>query len=84
MKELNPSKVNSLKIEKLAEQTGLTLEDLASFSPYFRTDDYLSLSLSLGFDLNKFFDLNYEEIDFSLISTDGGYLSEYFSSARIV
>lgn len=82
MKELNPSKVNYLKIEKLSQQTGLTMDDLASFSPYNRTDDYLSLSLSLGFDLDRFFDLNYEEIDFKNIALEGGYLSDFFTTSK--
>lgn len=82
MKDLSPSKAHSLKIEKLSLQTGLTLNDLASFSPYYRTDDYLSLAIGLGFDLDRFFDMDPEEIDFREIATVGGYLSDFFTSVQ--
>lgn len=82
MSTLNPSQMNSLKIEKLSEQTGLSLEDLASFSAFNRVDDYLALSVSLGFDLDSFFNTEYTQLDFRKITTADGYLHDFFSEAK--
>jgi hypothetical protein len=69
------SELNKKKIEKLAR----VLEcDISTFSNHNRVDDYLEFSISLGFDLDAFFNTSVEDLDFKKIAIEGEYLDDFF------
>jgi hypothetical protein len=69
------SETNKKKIEKLEKLLDC---DIASFSNHDRKDDYLEFAMSLGFDLDAFFNTSLEELDFKKITFRGEYLDDFF------
>ena len=70
---------NILKIERLANELGLLPEEISSFSDHERFEDYLSLSISFGFDLTAFYERTRANICFRDIATSGGFLELFYS-----
>lgn len=69
------SELNKKKIEKLAKILDC---DISTFSNHGREDDYLEFSISLGFDLEAFYNTPLEDLDFEKIKTEGEYLDDFF------
>lgn len=69
------SEINKKKINKLAKALDC---DISTFSNHNREDDYLEFALSLGFDLDAFFNTPLEELDFKKIVLKGEYLDGFF------
>jgi hypothetical protein len=69
------SELNKKKIEKLAKILDC---DISTFSNHRRGDDYLEFSISLGFDLEAFYNTSLEDLDFEKIKIEGEYLDDFF------
>lgn len=53
--------------------------DISTFSEHNRDDDYLEFSVSLGFDLDAFYNTPLKDLDFEKIRTKGDYLDDFFN-----